>query len=316
MFKYCIDIDIKKAIEIEKAAKARGTKISMEELVEMSSENADKDSVTEKDLYDRFYLTVSEIKNNLNSKEIKNRIFEASATKKIVWPLIMMIIIFILITVKPIMEYGQIEFSAMFFALLFIIVGLGTMIGSLVGIIKIPKIFASIWGIMFGGIPWLVIALPTITQDVMYMIMNIVGIVAIVIIAFFTRILPKRTQYGSEMLRKIKGFRNFLITAERNQLEMMVTKNPAYFYHILPYTYALGVSDEWIKQFETITMQAPTWYDANDFNMHSFHTFMSETMQSATTAMTSSPSSGSSSGGSSGGGSSGGGSGGGGGGSW
>lgn len=95
----------------------------------------------------------------------------------------------------------------------------------------------------------------------------------------------------------------------------MVLQNPTYFYDILPYTYVLGVSDKWIKKFESITLRAPEWYDSDSpFDMLSFHTFMNSTMDSARSAMTYSPSSSSSS--SSGGGMSGGGSGGGGGGSW
>ena len=130
--------------------------------------------------------------------------------------------------------------------------------------------------------------------------------------------LPKRTQYGNEILGKLRGFKNFLETAEKDKLESLVMQNPNYFYDILPYTYVLDVSDTWIKKFETISLQAPSWYDSPDtFNTTSFEKFMNTTMVSAQSAMSSSPSSDSSSGGeSSGGGSSGGGSGGGGGGSW
>ena len=95
-------------------------------------------------------------------------------------------------------------------------------------------------------------------------------------------------------------------------------QDPTYFYDILPYTYVLGVSDTWIKKFETISLQAPSWYDSPDaFDMITFGAFVNTTMVSAQSVMSSSPSSSSSGGGgSSGGGSSGGGSGGGGGGSW
>ena len=113
---------------------------------------------------------------------------------------------------------------------------------------------------------------------------------------------------------KIKGFKNYLETAEKDKLEAMVIQNPNYFYDILPYTYVLGISDKWIKKFETITIQSPNWYvGTSTFSMVTFGTFMNTAMSSATTAMSSSPRSSS---GSSGGGSSGGGSGGGGGGSW
>ena len=116
------------------------------------------------------------------------------------------------------------------------------------------------------------------------------------------------------MLGKVRGFRNFLQVAEKEKLEALVMEQPDYFYNILPYTYVLGVSDKWIKKFETIAISAPAWYDGNSFSTAAFGAFMGSTMAAASTAMTSSPSS--SSGGSSGGGSSGGGSGGGGGGSW
>lgn len=93
-------------------------------------------------------------------------------------------------------------------------------------------------------------------------------------------------------------------------------QEPTYFYDILPYTYVLGISDKWIEKFETISLQAPTWYDSSYiFDISSFDNFINSAMNSAENTMSSSPSSGSD-GGSSGGGSSGGGSGGGGGGSW
>ena len=127
--------------------------------------------------------------------------------------------------------------------------------------------------------------------------------------------LPKRTEYGNKMLGKLGGFKNFLETAEKEKLEEMVNNNPEYFYDILPFTYVLGVSDKWIKKFESISLQAPSWYDSsNKFDVVTFGSFIDSTMSSAQEAMSSSPS-GDGSGGS-GGGSSGGGSGGGGGGSW
>ena len=113
------------------------------------------------------------------------------------------------------------------------------------------------------------------------------------------------------MLGKIQGFKNFLEMAEKPQLEELVMKNPEYFYDILPYTYVLGVSNKWMKNFEDIALKAPEWYCGYDaFDNYTFNNFMNSTYSSISTAMSTSPSSGS------GGGFSGGGSGGGGGGSW
>jgi len=308
--------DMDKAREIMKEAKANGEKISFKDAMNMSmssNNGSSKISVTASDLYDNFYITLNQIKGKLNSKENKSKIFESSASGKGKWLIMMIIAIFVLITAKPVLEYG--EPGMLLFALLFPGIGFTVLIGSLIGAIKMPKIFGVIWGGMFGGMPWAFMVLPTLIQNTMYLIMYIIGIICIGIIILFSKIMSKRTPYGNEILGKLRGFKRFLETAEKPQLESLVAQNPEYFYNILPYTYALKVSDVWISQFETIALQAPNWYDSTDtFNMHSFGTFMTTTMASASTAMSSSPSS--DSGGGSGGGSSGGGSGGGGGGSW
>ena len=190
------------------------------------------------------------------------------------------------------------------------------MMEGLIGKTNVPKVLPVIWGGMFGGIPWKMLVLPALTQNGMYIITYIIGLISVALLVFFIEIMPKRTPYGNEMLGKIGGFRRFLETAEKYKLEALVNENPEYFYNILPYTYALGVSEVWMNQFDTIAMQAPDWYVgySNTFSMYEFNDFMNNTMNLAESAMSSSPSS--SSGGSSGGGSSGGGYGGGGGGSW
>lgn len=116
----------------------------------------------------------------------------------------------------------------------------------------------------------------------------------------------------------------FLETAEKEKLEQLVFEDPKYFYDILPYAYVLGVSDKWIKKFESIAVAPPQWYrGANAYNNIMLWHFVDSAMRSSTNAMLTPPhsdSSGSSlSGGSyigGGGGFSGGGSGGGGGSSW
>lgn len=128
--------------------------------------------------------------------------------------------------------------------------------------------------------------------------------------SFFVR---RRTEQGFINLQKIKGFKMFLETAEKEKLEALVYDNPEYFYDIMPYAYVLGVSDEWIKRFEGIAVEPPEWYYGHGpFSTYTMLHFMNHTVNSFEHAMTSAPQSSSSGGG----GFSGGGSGGGGGGSW
>ena len=137
--------------------------------------------------------------------------------------------------------------------------------------------------------------------------------VCMVFLMIFLAVIKRRTKYGTEMLGKIQGFKNFLEMAEKPKLEQLVMENPEYFYDVLPYTYALGVSSKWMKKFEDIALEDPHWYYGyTSFSTHSFNSFMNSTYSSISNAMSSSPSNSVGSGG----GSSGGGSGGGGGGSW
>lgn len=138
------------------------------------------------------------------------------------------------------------------------------------------------------------------------------GIIISVIAFALSFTIRQRTDKGHIMLQRISGFKNFLETAEKEKLEMMVEQNPSYYYDILPYAYTLGVSDKWTKKFEGIVMKQPDWYDGGAFSHYTMMHFINHSLREATGAMTSSPQSSSSGGG----GFSGGGSGGGGGGSW
>lgn len=288
-------------------------------------DESERIEVTSTDLYDSFYRTVNKILKNMNDKENTYKIFEKRASKKSVFITLMIIAAFILITIPPITTYGMTEMLP--FAIIFPGIGFTVMFSMLfeksntVYVNGKPKnspwaskIFGLIWGMGFGGAPWAMIVLPALLQDKWYFIGYMVGIVCIIGMVLCRVYLPKRTPYGNMMLGKVKGFKNFLEVAEKEKLEALVMEQPDYFYNILPYTYVLGVSDKWIKKFETIAIEAPSWYDSPTFNTAAFGAFMGATMAAAYTSMSSSPSS--SSGGSSGGGSSGGGSGGGGGGSW
>ena len=62
---------------------------------------------------------------------------------------------------------------------------------------------------------------------------------------------------------KIFGLRNFILHAEKDRIEVLVEENPLIFYDILPYAYVLGITKKWIKKFEQIEIQTPTWYIAS-----------------------------------------------------
>ncbi len=264
---------------------------------EMSADNPDE--VTSMDLYDSFYVTMNRIISNINNKENKYRFFEKSASGKCIFVIVMMIIAYCLITILPIYDYGILVTSLI--ALLFPPVGMIVLIKMVFGKNKKiyvnggadhsaidAKAFGLAWGLLFGGLPWAVIMLPVLKQNMLYLGGYIWGLICIFGMFLCFKHLQKRTPYGNEILGKIRGFRNYLETAEKDKLEAMVMQDPAYFYNILPYAYVLGLSDKWIKKFETIFIQKPFWYDSPGvFNMAAFGAFMEQTMPLAENVMSS-----------------------------
>ena len=282
-----------------------------------SKEEEKEETVTEVtpiDLYDNFYLTINKILQNENSKENTNKIFEKASLSKKGIIVIMIIAVLLIITLPPLITTANL--ALLLVSLLF--VGLGITLPTYAITkefvsgrkSKSTIIFMLIWGAGFTLVPFFGIVYPFISLDPVYLIGYILGLICVIVMVIFLNILSKRTPYGLEMLGKLEGFKEFLETAEKEKLEALVHDNPTYFYDILPYAYVLGVSDTWMKKFETISLEAPDWYyGSHAFTVATFSTFMSSAMATASTSMSSSPSS-------SGGGSSGGGSGGGGGGSW
>ena len=274
-------------------------------------------TVRKKDLENKFYKTINTIVSRVDNKKNRQTIFYANSLNKggILW--LLALAGFFLAGFLPVYQY---QYSILY--------GIAASIGvgfiftlSFSALFTPGKMLGKILMFLFLLVPGIITYIlflfgPLIYANVWYQIAYFTAIIASGVIMFFNSYMSKRTEYGTVMLGRIRGFKNFLETAEKDRLEMLVAENPQYFYEILPYTYVLDISDKWMKKFESIAVEPPTWYSSTNhsaFDMVMFHRFMSSTMTSATSAMTSSPSSSSSG---SGGGFSGGGSGGGGGGSW
>ena len=284
-------------------------------------ENGRKE-VTDKKLYNSFYITNDKILQNANKSVNLDKIFvkNGMGIKKIIF--CMIYVAYLLITLPPIINNIQLNdiFLALVAPTIAYIVGLGAVLGNKT---EYDKKITLVFSIMLGGMSLIFSMLPLLINDALYLISFIIGLICIILMMKISAHIPKRNTYGREILGKLRGFKNFLEVAEKEKLEALVSKNPNYFYDILPYTYVLEISDKWIKKFETISMQAPTWFDSyNKFDVSNFGKFMNSTMSYAENGMSINPntlhssSNHSFSGGSSGGGMSGGGSGGGGGSSW
>lgn len=267
------------------------------------------------DLKDKFYKTPEAILKTINTHENKTKLFHSNSLNK-GWILFALaVIVFGFAYFLPGYEYSY-DWLELVFGLCSIGVfgaGIYMLCGSAGQ--KLGILIGAFLLLLSVGLSYLFVWIPVTYTDRWYQIACIFSYITCAILVFFSAFLSKRTPYGTEILGRIRGFKRFLETAEKERLEMLVEENPDYFYEILPYTYVLHVSDKWVKHFKSIACEPPSWYtNDNDsyFDVIAFQHIMHSTLTSATSSMTSSPESASSSGG----GFSGGGSGGGGGGSW
>ena len=156
-------------------------------------------------------------------------------------------------------------------------------------------------------------------------------VVAVLINWLFYELLKAPTRAGRKLLDKIQGFKNYIDIAEKQELDYKYAggKTPELFERILPYAIALGVEEQWSRQFEDVLAQAsigeqhysPSWYRGSNWsssNISGFTNSVSNSLGNAIASSSRAPGSSSGGGfsGGGGGGSSGGGGGGGGGGGW
>jgi uncharacterized membrane protein len=163
------------------------------------------------------------------------------------------------------------------------------------GSTKIRVILSIILYVLFILIMMIVAALCTgqpIAAAVAAIVASVIGIVG--------SYAKKRTDQGNRWLGQILGLKRFIKVVEKNRIEMMVEENPSLFYDVLPYAYALGVTDKWANKFKGITVPPPSWYSGTDYTMFNtivFVSLLNHNLHSFQSNMTSTPPSDSASGG-------------------
>ena len=288
--------------------------------------------VTKSDLEERFYKTVNEIIDNENTSEFKNKIFEKGVWNRAKKIIILSLLVILTMSIGPLLNGTRIKTTVIAnlvlvaITMLFYLFALSSKFNNT----RVKNIIILFVISFFASFSFVFVILYDIVSEIIIN-MNKLGlielgiqVISLIFIMILVTLMKRRTKYGTEVLGRILGFKTFLKTAEKEKLETLVNQDPEYFYNILPYAYVLGVSDKWIKNFETISLMPPEWYVGNDsyYDYHTFSNNYNYLMRTSANAMTSRPSSSDSyssfSGGSfsGGGGFSGGGSGGGGGSSW
>jgi uncharacterized membrane protein len=142
-----------------------------------------------------------------------------------------------------------------------------------------------------------------------------------IIMFVFGLLMAKKTKKGTDLYKKLLGFKEFIKSVEKDRLQEFLKQDPNYFDKVLPYAIVFDMADKWKDKLKGLDIPPPTWYSGvyagNNFNTLMFMNSLDKSMNAMTNTFYSAPRSSGSSGGSFGGGGfSGGGFGGGGGSSW
>ncbi len=113
------------------------------------------------------------------------------------------------------------------------------------GIIALAIIVGALW-VAFGTSISALIILPALA-------LGVVGIVAL----FMAGIMPRKTDFGSEEAEKWRAFKRYL-----QQIKSYTNVQAAAdkFQQYLPYAVAMGVDQDFTRQFESVPTAMPAWY--------------------------------------------------------
>ena len=124
------------------------------------------------------------------------------------------------------------------------------------------------------------------------------GIALVFLIFALAGFCDKKTDWFADLQARVKGYAEFLRTAEKDQMDTLADKDPGYFYRNLAFAFALGVTAVYAKRFASMAGTDPDWYSSD---IHSFGSSgttrmvdsVSSMANSIGSTMSSSPSSGS-----------------------
>ncbi len=90
--------------------------------------------------------------------------------------------------------------------------------------------------------------------------------VALLIVSFFSRIMPVYTQEGRKTVTAIEGLVMYMRAAERDRLALLnpPDRTPEHFEALLPYAFALGCAKTWADSFASVLASAsynPAWQE-------------------------------------------------------
>ena len=280
-----------------------GNIITFDEALNMVGETFDTETkeVYPSRLENEFYNVVNRIYKALDRKINRDKIVDTSGNKNISLLVVMMVLVWIGINIKPsmMMENGFVSVLGvsiwvvmglviLLFLSVSLVKGLITNKRNTKTIVKFTNFFNLILMSAFIFFPVVSIMGPYLLRNPYQLLAYIIGLIIIVILTMFSIYMPKRTEFGNDMLEKSRGFVNFMKTCTKEEIESILVNNPNYMYDILPYAYSLNIYEDWLHNFRSVNVpELPTWYETDmNYTKDTFATSLTEMLNLYSNIMT------------------------------
>ncbi len=228
------------------------------------------DTIHNDEISRRFHKTSDKIINLSYTDSEKSKYFEDSAESLKKTLILMITLILVTITSIPFIEINKLYLLPLSVAFsIFILKILLEFVGS-INFRKLRFIdIASI--VIIVVVIALIMMIPSFARSKVYYITFLVSSVSVTIILILYKYMPKRTIYGSRLLGKIDGLKEFILNCKDVELERVLELNPNYLYDIYPYARTLGIEKEVLNKMKKVNIEKPEWLIIKDYTPIKFY---------------------------------------------
>lgn len=111
----------------------------------------------------------------------------------------------------------------------------------------------------------------------------------VAVLVMFNYRLNRLSELRRKYIGEVLGLKEFILTAEKSRLEMLLSKDERYFYRVLPYAMVFGLVDKWAEKFNGLIVDPVPEFSNLDvsripsmLNSHSMNRFAQKSSLAAT----------------------------------
>ena len=232
-----------------------------------------------KDIEYHFASTFKEALDMLNNEDNHKKIFFESLKRIKLFSMILIILSIFLNNYKSIYLFTN-SYLLVLPIIFIMIFGLYIVfLSNSNGLLKTIVAFIFLSGSLYIGI------MPIVTHQHFLTIYIVNSLLILIMCILFVK-LSDRTKYGSFVLSEIYGFKYYLESISKAELEQRISENSNYYFDMVPYAYVLDSIEIWINKGKDIITQPPSWYiPSSEFDLKKFEKFIKNLIYTTSLSM-------------------------------